>query len=234
MSHAPLASIARAVALATLLSQASGGAALAQRAQPTPAQAQPPVTADSLGRPPGYRTDPPLRRPQPGTHFFLELTGGVALPEPPVPVMGGALLGAGAKLKGSPFRFYALLGVLGSTAQVDEGPADRKRSDLLVAAGLRAYVGLIPGLRLYAEALVGGQRAWDTLTPLQGRNLAINRWRPEFDVGAGLQFRFIRALSLGAGVRYRSFEDPLSEVAAAQGLPELSPWVGHGSITLHF
>ncbi|MBM4352385.1 MAG: hypothetical protein FJ109_01095 [Deltaproteobacteria bacterium] len=180
-----------------------------------------------------------------GTILLLEGGGGIGVTDNSESVrFWQAAFGVGGKLRGFPPRFYFLVDysgdVLDSTLSSPAGVADRTLIDHLLLFGPRLYLPLNPRIRIYFQGLLGAfwsQSDWlvNSVEPYQpdDRGMAAK-------FSAGLQFRPVRALSIGVGVDRVVFwgreQDPA--VAAMTGFgadaDDADQTRFGGTIALHF
>lgn len=189
------------------------------------AQLEPPPPPDESPRAPAGKRD--------GTHFLLEASVGMALARE-LGYQGDVVFGAGGRMPGTPLRLYFLTSVASSRFHRDSDLGGRLRFDVFGGLGVRAYVPIVPGFRLYGELLGGVQRASDTVSPVQGRSLHMEGVRPELRAGAGFQVRPERSFALGAGIVYRAFEDPFDLVADDHDLAPLTRWTANATVAVLF
>jgi opacity protein-like surface antigen len=139
-----------------------------------------------------------------GTHFILELSGGLLTTAHVGPAFS-AVVGAGGKPPGVPLRFYAITevsyadgraGARGDSSTQDL-PDQRRYLDL--RGGVRAYLPILGPVRLFADALVGGTYIDAQLGSESSPAGPIVRqgWKTLVALGGGLQVRFLRHLSVG-------------------------------------
>ena len=188
-----------------------------------------------LGAEAEAETSSPIRRRRPGTHFILELQGGTTSFKAPG-IAGAALFGVGGRPAGTPLRVYFLTELTYTT--VARSPrqddfADR-RSYSGIGTGLRIYIPLFFGLRVFGDLLGGGVYFdGDVLTPSNAQ-IHDSAWDWQLVFGGGLQYRLQRGLSLGARVRWQHSVDPLSDLRTQIGLSDDTVWSLTGGATWHF
>lgn len=150
-----------------------------------------------------------------GTHFLIEPYSGVVFNhgfslENEVGMESGALLALGGKIKGFPPRFYLYLKVSQSFFGADEIYVAERRANGVVR---RSYTGIVGGLRMVFPLL---RNLRLNLEAGGGRIFSRNKYTesgwslPEYeeslavmDLGAGLNLRLYRWLSLGIMYDYR-------------------------------
>lgn len=161
-----------------------------------------------------------VKKSRPGTHFIVELNGGgTLLRDGGFSVEG--LIGAGGKVPFLPLRLYVISEFAYSTSHgsglVASMPlAYRDERDYRdIALGLRLYLPLFSGLRLFADVLGGASHQ---AVVLEREELPVRRvtgWSPHAHVAAGLQYRLFYHLSLGVRAKVvLSDPDPAGLYAA--------------------
>ena len=161
-----------------------------------------------------------------GTHFFAELQAGAPMSAPSGP-SGALLLGGGGKMPGSPLRVYFIT-EFGMAARSGQQPGDAGQL-LWLAPGLRLYLPLPVGLRVFAELSAGAVYLRDEV--IAGRSdIYVSRWETQLTIAGGLQYRFIRELSVGARMAHRFVDDTRQDTR----LRQWGGWTPTGSVTWHF
>lgn len=194
---------------------------------PAQAQATEPAPTAQLRVPPGAPSQAAVPRRSRGTHMFLELHAGVPLSDRPAPA-GALVFGTGGKLAGTPLRFYFLTEVGADYRRPNAGAAGDGRS-LWLGPGVRMYVALFGGLRIFGELTAGGLYVRDSLVATE-RELTLSGWEPQAGLGAGLQYRFFEGLSLGGRMQYRV----LDREGGRDQRFDRAGWTATGSATWHF
>ena len=100
-------------------------------------------------------------------------------------------------------------------------------------AGLRVYLPLVFGLRVFADASAGASYLHNDLRH-QGRTFRAAGYTPSAALAAGLQLRVIESLALGARAKWWFAEDPLADLHKQLGAHERIPFSATGSVTWHF
>lgn len=176
----------------------------------------------------------PRRR---ATHYLLELEGGVA-PAASPGFAGGLLFGGGGKPRGTPLRIYGI----GELSFAHHEPAIAARAPSVygdvrhyfgLGAGLRLYVPIAGGLRLFFDALAGASYNTAELDTAAVQ-LDESDWFIQGALGGGLQYRLLHGLSLGARVKWTASDDPLSDVRTELGLSNAFSWALTAGATWHF
>ena len=197
------------------------------------------ITQSAYGQPQPYgqlqgeRVSPPPAR-QRGTHRLLELSGGVTSLQDPQ-LAGGLIVGAGGRPAGTPLRVYFIAEMAYGKWLQPQG--NRKPFDLRkhysLNAGLRVYLPLVFGLRVFADASAGASYLHNDLRH-QGRTFRAAGYTPSAALAAGLQLRVIESLALGARAKWWFAEDPLADLHKQLGAHERIPFSATGSVTWHF
>ena len=175
----------------------------------------------------------------PGTRFLAELEGGALLTGDAGPAVR-ASLGFGGKWKRFPARFY-LIGQLGASSYVASPPAylaARSGSESGafhdVALGLRVLVPVVSELRVFVEGLLGGTLASASYSEPGIAELSARQWLGLALLSAGLQWRFLYQLSVGARVSLALNPAGLVGVARYGGVHDGGRLALTGGLTWHF
>jgi hypothetical protein len=182
---------------------------------------------------------PCLRPRAAGTHFLVEVSGGGTLIGGRGPAVGG-MLGVGGALRGLPLRFY-LVGELaylsstesGASSLIPDGFRDA-RSQRDLALGLRVYLPIYGGLRLFADALGGGSYHAGSIEGPGLPTRSSSGWAPLGVFATGLQVRFIQQLAVGLRVRFTLSRDELDGLREAMGDAATRPVSFMAGLTWHF
>ena len=177
-------------------------------ASPTPALAEP--------------RQPPPRMPNGGTHFLAELAAGPSLNAGTLGFSTLTRFGAGGRLPNFPLRFY-LLGELGFTSHSQQweqgrGVFSERGSLWQLALGVRMYAPLAAGFRLFLEGFGGTSLAQGEVETELGTQLNASAWEATASLGAGLQLRVSRAVSVGGQLRVTFTGDPLADELTSVGI----------------
>lgn len=172
-----------------------------------------------------------------GTYGIAELEGGALLSGNGGPALRAAL-GAGAKWKRWPARFY-IVGQFGASSYSADDPAMRGSAaeegafyDLTL--GPRVYLPIVGALRLFVEGQFGASLASASHFEY-GRSTAYAReWLWLVQVCAGLQWRLLYELSIGARVSLAFNGSGLPGVARYAGAHSAARPALTGGVTWHF
>lgn len=174
-----------------------------------------------------------------GTHFLVELDGGALLTGDGGPAVHVAM-GAGAKLKQFPARFY-LLGEFGASGYGATTPRDfspwpgSERGEFEdLALGPRVYWPILDALRIYVEGLVGATYASGTYSEYGLQPLRAYEWLALAQLGVGLQWRFWYELALGVRAGFSFNESGLTGVSRAAGAHDSVRTTLTAGLTWHF
>lgn len=174
-----------------------------------------------------------------GTHFLAELEAGGVLTGSGGPAMRLAF-GAGAKWRSFPVRFY-LVGQLGTSSYTAQAPppyptasSSEEGAFQDLALGPRLYVPVWGPLRVFVEGLVGATFASATRARYAGATLTAHEWLALLQLSAGLQWRILYQLSLGARASVALNEAGLVGVARYAGVHSDARPSITGAVTWHF
>ena len=163
-----------------------------------------------------------LKKRQRGTHFIAEINGGGTLQRDGGFAVEG-LFGAGGKVPLLPLRVY-LIGELAYSTSYGAGVLSHAplayndaRHYRDIAFGLRLYLPLWAGLRLFADVQGGASHQSVTLEREDLPVCAVSGWTPHLQVAAGAQYRLLHHLSVGARVRTAFTDTDLAGLYAAVG-----------------
>lgn len=163
-----------------------------------------------------------LKKKRRGTHFIAEINGGGTLQRDGGFAVEG-LFGAGGKVPLLPLRAY-LIGELAYSTSYGGGiqshtPLEytdaRHYRDLSV--GLRLYLPVWAGLRLFADVQGGASHQTVTLERVDFPLRTVSGWNPHFQVAAGLQYRLLHHLSVGVRARMAFTDTDVAGLYAAVG-----------------
>lgn len=174
-----------------------------------------------------------------GTHAIAELEGGALLSGKGGPALRAAL-GIGGKWRGFPARFY-LVGHFGASGYVAEPPESRAQEQSSeegafydFALGPRVYWPIIGPLRLFVEALAGATLASANHVEYGRSSLSASEWLLLAQASAGLQWRLLYQLSVGARVSVTLNESGLTGVARYAGVHDRVRSALTAGVTWHF
>lgn len=182
---------------------------------------------------------PCLRVQRPGTHFLIELNGGGTVYDGGGMAMEG-VMGVGGKLWSLPMRFYLVteFAYNTSTDSGDVGGAPLgyrdERSFRDVALGLRVYMPIYGRLRLFGDIMGGGSHQTITLERDELPTRVASGWSPLAHLAAGVQFRLLYHLSLGARAKVVLTSDDLAGLHAAVGKAAPTRATVTAGLTWHF
>ena len=165
--------------------------------------------------------------PDPGTHFLLEIEGGLASSSADYLDLGwsfGGTVGIGGKFRGFPPRFYAI-GNYRSSLYTGGGvhwatgvPFDAWEANHELTAGLRVVFPLWSRIfRLSTEIRGGTLGHTATLDRPGARTLQTTSWKGVLVLGAGLQARWHPNAAVGLGIEWAKADTEPDVVAAAAG-----------------
>jgi len=200
---------------------------IAVLAAPTAARAQDVLPeAEPPGPPPPPPTDMRWRNAA-GTHFLVELHGGIAGSSADYLDLGwsfGGTVGIGGKFRGFPPRFYAV-GSYRSSFYTGEGthyatgvPYDAWEADHELTAGLRVVFPLWSQIfRLFGEVRGGTLGHTATLDRAGERSLQESSWGGVFVLATGLQARWHPNAAFGLMLEWAVADRDLDVVTTAAG-----------------
>jgi opacity protein-like surface antigen len=160
--------------------------------------------------PPAPPPPPPEARVDAGTHFVLEISGGMGVPvgETPIDARTDLALkfGFGGRPGGSALRLYWMFGLEGQfksemLSRDAEAPAVQYRYDTQVFTALRFLFPLAGNLRMFVDGGVGYGIA-TIETSADWLHAEEERDYPLLYVATGLQYRFFKNVSLGTEFTY--------------------------------
>ncbi len=166
-------------------------------------------------------------RAAPATIFIGEAWGGYsfagAFPEDPSGPTGGVTVGLGGRPRGLPIRFYGIASLgfshLDATRREPFDHATVTRDVVAWSFGLRTLAPLAAKLRVFADFAIGGFHVASAAVLDDGaERLESHDGSFLVSIGAGLQYRPLTHLSLGARAEFaiptglETF-DPLAEVS---------------------
>ncbi|MBI2897009.1 MAG: hypothetical protein HYY06_25860 [Deltaproteobacteria bacterium] len=169
----------------------------------------------------------PSARAEQGTHFLLELHGGIAGTAADYLDLGwsfGGVVGVGGKFRGFPPRFY-VVGSYRSSFFAGDGihygtgvPFEAWEADHDLAGGMRTVFPLWSRIfRLYVDVLGGTAGHTATLERQGERALQSTSWGGVFVLGVGLQARWHPSASAGLRFEWSIADRGADLVAVASG-----------------
>jgi hypothetical protein len=174
-----------------------------------------------------------------GSHFLVELDGGALLSGDGGPAVQVAV-GAGAKLKQFPARFY-LLGQFGASGYGASAPRElspwrgEERGEFEdLALGPRVYWPIVDALRVFVEGLVGATYASGTYSEYGLQPLRGYEWLALAQVAAGIQWRFWYELALGVRAGFSFNQAGLTGIARVAGAHDSVRTTLTAGLTWHF
>ena len=178
-----------------------------------------------------------LKKRRRGTHFIAEINGGGTVQRDGGFAVGG-LLGVGGKVPLLPLRAYLIGEFDYSTSHGSGVRAPLEYSDVRhyrdLTLGLRLYLPIWAGLRLFADVQGGGSHQAVALEREDLPPRLVSGWTPHFQLAGGAQYRLMHHLSLGLRARVVFTDPDMAGLYALVGEPVPYRTSLTAGITWHF